>query len=283
MPLAAWARIGGRLGTRARLRVSGRLCRALLSDGVIYRGVGGFGFRIDRDDPFQAAMLLGMYDPIVESLIRRYTPRGGTTIDAGAHLGYFSLRFARLVGPEGAVHSFECDPRLVPRLTQHVELNGLDWVNVNACGLLDRELDAAPFYLPEQLGWSSVLEGAWGATKAATVRMVSLDRYALDNRIEPEQLSFIKLDIEGSELSALKGARDLLQASAAPVLIEYLPERMRAMGSNPEELLELMAALGYEPWAPAVVRRGSVELAPGVVPKAGEDVLFLKRGGQQRC
>lgn len=243
---------------------------------MVYRARGGFAFAVDRDDPFQAMMLLGAYDPVIEHLVHRYTPVGGTVIDGGAHLGYFSLRFARLVGPTGAVHAFECDPRLVPRLERHVQLNALPWIKVNATGLSDRE-DTSELYLPDQLGWSSTLKGAWGATERATVAMTTIDRYVRDTEIDPTRLSFIKLDIEGSEAAALRGAYGVLRATSAPVLLEYLPERLGEMNEAADDLLALMDDLGYEPWAPAIGSRGKVELRPGTRPSVGEDLVFLKR------
>jgi FkbM family methyltransferase len=221
-------------------------------------------------------MLFGLYDPVVESILRQYTPIGGTVIDAGAHLGYFSLRFARQVGPTGAVHAFECDPRLISRLRRHVKVNGLDWVIVNECGLLDHDTAEARLYLPSQLGWASMLEHAWGAEDHVAVKMVTLDGYVTEKGIDPEQLSFVKLDVEGCELQAIRGGRSVLASTSAPVLLEYIPSRMRATGQDPDELLSLMAELGFHPWSPVAMRRGQVKLAPGTEPRVGEDILFLK-------
>lgn len=282
LALAAWSRIGRHFGIQSRLRVSRRLCHALLADHTAYRGAGNFAFEIDVDDKFQATMLLGFYDPVVEAILRQYVPAGGIAIDAGAHLGYFSLRLARLVGAGGAVHAFECDPRLVPRLKRHVELNSLSWVTVNPCGLLDRESGEVQLYLPRQLGWSSVLEGAWNATECVPVQMVTLDGYATEHQIDPQQVSFIKLDVEGAELAAVRGASDVLAATSAPVLIEYLPERLNAMRDDPEELLALMTNHGFEPWVPRCFRRGRVQLTRGTVPSIGEDILFLKPSSPRR-
>lgn len=241
-----------------------------------YRGMDGLALAIDRDDPFQAIMLLGLYDPVVKAIIERYTPAGGIVIDGGAFIGYIALLFARRVGPTGSVHSFECDPRVLPRLRRNVEINGMDWVTVNPRGLFDHttELQLA---LPAQLGWASMQPGAWGATESTAVAMVALDDYVAERGIDPDRISFIKLDVEGSELQALQGARATLAAASAPVLVELIPDRMRALGQDPGELLELMNALGYEPWSPLRLRKGALRLRPGAEPQVGEDVLFLKR------
>jgi tRNA A58 N-methylase Trm61 len=108
-------------------------------------------------------MLLGWFEPIVEALISRYARPGGVIIDAGAQLGYFTLRFARAVGPEGAVHAFECDPRVITRLRQHVQINGCDQ------------------------------KGTWDGPHDDQVTSISVDDYVDEHGIDPARVQFIKL------------------------------------------------------------------------------------------
>jgi len=274
--LRAWSRIGRRIPIAARLRVTRWLCRLLVSSGETYAATGGFAFSIDPEDPFQGTMLVGLYDPVAEAILRLYTPVGATVIDGGAHLGYFSLRLGRWVGPTGQVHAFECDPRLLPRLRRHLDLNGLHWVTMNPLGLSDR-LGEQRLYLPGQLGWASTLTGAWGARDTATVEMTTLDDYVAQTGLAAGRISLIKLDLEGSELRALHGGRRTLAATSAAVLVELIPGRMRAAGQDPAELLALMAGLGFAPFSPVRVSRRRLGLVAGAEPAIGEDVLFLKR------
>jgi FkbM family methyltransferase len=273
--LRAWSRVGAAVPIGRRLQVSRLLTRRLISGDTAYRTPQGFAFEADPDDRFQPTMLVGLHDPDLEAVIRRFTPAGGTVVDGGAHLGYFTMMMAQLVGPKGSVHSFECDPRVVPRLRAHLELNGLSWVTLNARGLLDRELDDQPVFLPEQLGWASATANTWGATDSAVARMTTLDHYVVEAGLDPARISFFKLDVEGAELAALRGATETLQQTDSPVLVEYLPDRMRAQGEDPAELLGLMEGFGYHPWRLTTRRRG-LRLLQGAEPMIGEDLLFLK-------
>ena len=258
-PLRAWSVIGRALPYKARRAGALALSRRLLEPRRLYRIPGDYVFGIDSTDPFQALMVTGLYDRKLTHLACRYARAGTTVIDGGAQLGYLTLRLARSVGSTGEVHAFEPDPRVAPALREHVACNQLSWVTVNECGLLDRT-GAVELVLPEVIGWASVIPGAWGAQETARVRMTTLDRYLNEHRIDAENVSLIKLDLEGAELEALRGARGTLAGTRAAVLVEYLPERMRHLGQDPQELLRLMRSSGFsEP------RR--------VTP---EDLLFVK-------
>lgn len=242
--------------------------------GQPYRVADGFILTIDPEDHFQAMMAVGLFDPSVAQVLRRYSRPGSTVLEAGGHLGYFTLRLGRWVGPRGAVHSSEPDPRIHSRLREHVAANALDWVTVNPSGLLDAPVEAE-ISLPDVLGWASIVPGAWGATQTARVQMTSIDAYVAERGIDPRQISLVKLDVEGAELDALHGAANTLAAGDPAVLVEYLPERIRLRGQEPEDLLSFMREHGYAPWVPRPRRRG-FDLQAGTQTVHGDDVLFLK-------
>lgn len=275
-PLRAWLPLAPLAPRRLTTAAGSRLARALLEPNQAYAGADGFVMRIDPTDRFQVAMLTGAYDPLAEALVARYARPGSAVVDAGAHLGYFTLRLARAVGPQGSVHAFECDPRLIPRLREHVTLNRLDRVHVEQFAAAERSGDELTLHLPAQLGWASLRAGIWPDEATAKVRTAAIDD-VLDNAdVAAGDVSFVKLDVEGAELDALRGLSRTLERGRPALLVEYIPWRMRALGQDPEDMLGVLAEAGYTPWSPRR-RLGRVVLTPGVEPGAGEDVLFLKR------
>jgi FkbM family methyltransferase len=243
-PLRAWSVIGRALPYRARRSGALALSQRLLESHRLYSTPDGYLFGIDSADAFQALMVTGLYDSEVTRVACGYARPGTVVIDGGAQLGYLTLRLARAVGAAGQVHAFEPDPRAVPMLREHVVSNQLPWVTVNESGLLDRAC-SVDLALPAVLGWASVIPGAWNAEATARVPMTTLDVYVSEHRIEPEEISLIKLDLEGAELDALRGARGTLSATHSAVLVEYLPERMRQVGQDPQELFRLMHSCGF--------------------------------------
>lgn len=276
LPLRAWQPLASRASARVRIDVTGRLARMLLQPDRAYVGAGGFVMRIDPSDRFQAAMLTGAYDPLVEAVVARHATPGSVAVDAGAHFGYFTLRLARAVGPSGSVQAFECDPRLVPRLREHVQANDLDWVEINEMAASARSGDEITLHLSAQLGWASVHEGIWPDERTATVRTAAIDDVLEDAGVDPRSVSFVKLDVEGAEVEALHGLRRTLTQGRPALLVEFIPWRIRALGDDPDELVAWLAEAGYAPWFP-IQRHGRLKLVPGVDTGDGEDVLFLKR------
>jgi FkbM family methyltransferase len=253
------------------------LANRLIRPDRAYRTTAGHLFRADPRDPFQLEMLLGRYDPVLDALVREYVAEGAEVVDAGAHLGHLTLRLGRAVGPAGRVHAFECDPRLAGRLREHVELNGLAHVRVNDVALLDRDDAQVTLHVTEQLGWSSVAGAMWDVSGETTVQAVTFDSYAAQAGVDPARLAFVKVDIEGAELAALRGMRETLGAARAAVLVEYMPWRLEYAGEDPAELPRLMESLGFEPFSPRVSARGGLKLEPGTEGAVGRDVLFLRR------
>lgn len=259
-----------------QLRRSHRLAVKGIDSTELYRDAAGFAFRIDSQDPFQAAMLLDLFDRQAGWLMARYARPGAVAIDVGAHLGYFTLRLARLVGPTGAVHAFEPDPRLYSRLCEHVRANGMDrTVTANEVGLLDRAQEAQPLALRPQLGWSSVVAVAGESSEMVSVGMTTLDSYVERSGIDPADIGFIKVDVEGAEDAVLRGAGATLAATSAAVLVEQVAERTEAAGHDAGAVAAFMHELGFSAFVP-VRRRGQLVLAPGTVPAIGMDVLFLR-------
>jgi FkbM family methyltransferase len=274
-PIRAWLALDAR-GPRGR-RLALRLARSLLEPRRPYRTPKGFVLRIDPADPiFQPAMLLGLFDPVVEAVIRTFARPGCVAIDAGAHIGYFTMLMADAVGPEGSVHAFECDPRIVSQLRDNVALSDLAWVNVNDSALWSCARDELVMQLTEMPGWSYLDRGMWQPIGSATVSAVALDGYLRARKIEPRDVGFIKLDVEGAEPEALAGMRATLAETQAAVLIEFQRWAMLADESRQRRILDLMAAYDYRPFSPSRRREGGLKLVPGVAPTQGEDVLFLK-------
>jgi FkbM family methyltransferase len=127
---------------------------------------------------------------------------GSVFYDIGANVGLYSLLAGRLVTP-GKIYAFEPLPRNVWYLRRHLELNRIENVEVFELAVSDRSGSA---FLEET---ACRLMGRLAREGSIHVRTATLDSLLLEERISPPDV--IKMDIEGAELLALRGASECIQ------------------------------------------------------------------------
>jgi hypothetical protein len=59
------------------------------------------------------------------------------------------------------------------------------------------------------------------------------------------EIDLIKIDVEGSELGVIRGGINSITVSRPTIFVELLRKWMRPFGSSPQDVSELLAALGY--------------------------------------
>lgn len=187
-------------------------------------------------------------DEGVLRLIKRHLPEDGTFLDIGANIGSFTLVGAR-VAKRGRVHSFEPSDHHFRRLSHNVALNGFGNVTLNKLGLSDQP-GSATLFLPSVSGQmnnsgaaSLYAASAPGAQVTEEVALVTLDDYVRDHGIS--RIDLIKIDIEGAEFIALRGARATLEKFRPIVLMEMDKDSMQRACCKAEDILEFWRALGY--------------------------------------
>jgi FkbM family methyltransferase len=174
-------------------------------------------------------------------LLARHLSPGSVVVDAGANIGIYSQFLAKCVGPAGMVHSFEPDLENFARL--RAALAGLPNVRVNRLALSDNTGDSR-LYLSQQLN----VDHRTYPTEGETRRSVSIRSITLDDYFKPgERVDLIKMDIQGYELHALRGAnRVLVDNPDIMLLLEFWPYGLKQAGANWEELVQMLRDLSME-------------------------------------
>jgi len=257
-----------------RLRLAG-VVKALWPDGAraaanaAYRGVvqapeeplyvGGQRMFLASAGRYASPdMAMGVYEPGTTRLIERLLKPGDCVLDIGAHVGYYALLAARLVGSGGQVFAFEPEPENYALLVQNVALNGYRNITAVQRAVSDHAGAGQLFLSTADNGRHSLyrLEGSRGACVA--VQTTTVDEFLAALGWPP--VHFIKLDVEGGELAALSGMTGCLARSPRIALIvEYCPWIMQALGTVPQRLPEALLKLGLE--SAVVSDRGTVSLA----------------------
>jgi FkbM family methyltransferase len=181
-------------------------------------------------------------------LIEQSRP-GDVVLDVGANIGYFTVLLAASVGPSGRVFAYEPHPSNADLIARSVKENGQEavvTVRRVAVGQSEGELELA--FVPEERATNS--GGAFllaaGMAPPRGHRTTRVPVVALDQEELPGRVTLIKIDIEGGEPQALRGARRLLARDRPKVLAEINANALRRAGEPADDPLTFMADLGYE-------------------------------------
>ena len=183
-------------------------------------------------------------------LLRRELEPGMVHLDLGANIGYYALFAARRVGPGGRVLCVEPDPRNLELLRRNVSLNHFDdMVEIHAVAASDTAGLATMYRAPASNLNTLVVPSATSESRRHE-EQVTVETVTIDSLMEKRggRLNFLRMDIEGYEVDALRGGLKTLAASPPPckILLEthaqmYGPER--DFGAVLRELL----SLGFAP------------------------------------
>jgi FkbM family methyltransferase len=201
--------------------------------------------------PRARARLSWRLDPahrFVREVLAALVHPGDVVLDVGASWGMFTYRLARQVGPEGLVHSFEPNPRVLPSLEAIAAVS--PGVVVHPVGLSDAPGRAslqvptlrravAPPRAIDPMASLSVPDNRLDAEHET----VSVEVQRLDDVLDARRpVSFVKCDVEGHELAVLRGAEAVLAGRPA-ILIEV---EQRHQDTPIEDVFEHLAERGYD-------------------------------------
>lgn len=215
---------------------------------------------------------LGTFEPHCLRYVRRCAPTGGTVVDVGANIGVYSLEGSLAVGPSGRVIALEAAPPHVDALRRNLQLNAMGNVSVVevAVGEVPGEATLG-LRKGANLGMFTVAPG--GGEEAYRVEVRRLDDVLQDLGVRDVDL--IKMDIEGSEFRALRGASRTLAQCKPTLLVELNDDALERCGSSTGEVKRLLREAGYRGWL--LTRGGSLPI-PEAQPTHGcVECIYIHR------
>lgn len=213
-----------------------------------YRLVGGGGFGVGYQllnlsafDPDEVGLALRLLETRRENF-----GDGVTAIDCGANIGVHTIEWARFMFGWGEVIAFEAQERVFYALAGNIAMNNCFnarafWAAVGeTVGSI--RVPRPNYFVPSSFGSLEIRKTATTEyigqdvdySDAATVetQMLPLDDLGL------RRLDFIKIDIEGMEMDALKGARKSIELFKPQMIIEKIK-------ANENDIVEFVKAFGY--------------------------------------
>lgn len=203
--------------------------------------VGGRLMYLDPVDSLRLS-INGVYEEFETSIISQLTKPGDVVVDVGAHIGYYTLILADLVGPKGRVFAFEPDPVNFKLLSKNVKVNEFNSVTLINQAVTDKAGEVKLFTSQENFGDHQIYSSDL-SRKSVKVKATSLDKYFRSKA----KIDLIKIDIQGSEPAALAGMRQLLLANPnIIVLSEFWPWGINQFGYNPGDYLKQWLSMGFK-------------------------------------
>jgi FkbM family methyltransferase len=208
----------------------------------------------------------GVFDLIVAEVITRLLDKDETALDIGANIGQFSILMARLVGSKGSVLSFEPHPVLFKKLNQNLE----EYLNLGIVRVYNIAIGESPadgFLIEEEgflanQGTSRVDFKNCEKTIRHKIRIETIDNIVNNNKI-----SLLKMDVEGFEEFVLRGASKLLEKKS---IRDIIYEDLDFQNSN---VTNILVQSGY-----TIFSLHADKLKPRIC-RLKREIVF-KRGGE---
>jgi FkbM family methyltransferase len=186
----------------------------------------------------RALLEYGEYGEIEAEFLRQCQIKPGRIVEVGANIGSHTVGLAKAAAARGeTMEVFEPQPLIFQNLCANLALNGLRNVRAwpFACG---DEAGTVSFAEPDYDALGNFGGVAMSRAKAGPGR-VSVPCVRLDDVLGEEAVALIKVDVEGFELAALRGAGRILEHSRPFLYVE----NDRPAGSK--ELIEWLWSRGY--------------------------------------
>lgn len=170
-------------------------------------------------------------------LLKQYIKPGDAVLDIGANIGFYTEIMSGLVGKNGIVHAFEPDAtnfRHLQDRTKH-----LSNTRINSKAVADKP-QTLKIYTSKQLNVDHRTYKPDDYDAEIDIEAIAMDDYLMGSEV-----SFIKMDIQGFEMNAVKGMIRTLARGNVKMLSEFWPYGMRKAGSSALEYYQFLKNAGF--------------------------------------
>ena len=189
-------------------------------------------------------MKAGVYfEPEVIAIARKLIKRGTVVLDVGSNFGQMAILFSKLVGEDGLVYAFEADDYVFEVLKKNIAANNCKNV-IPVFGAVHNEAGKELIF-PKQDFVQFDAYGSYGidptAESGRKVRSIKIDDIEF---IKP--VSFMKVDVQGSDFFAMEGARETVLHHKMPILFEFEQQFQEQFGTTFQNYVSFVNEVDYK-------------------------------------
>ncbi|MFZ0335392.1 MAG: FkbM family methyltransferase [Candidatus Acidiferrales bacterium] len=207
-----------------------------------YRSEGGWIYLNIKESRMMLERAFGCYELSKQQALKQFLRPGSTFVDVGCNKGDFALLASRLVGSQGRVLAFEPHPENCHWIRRSIAKNAYHNLDLYELALSDAN-GIAQLHLGEKSGFHTLLAGT-PRKETGTIQVQTRRLEDLLAEVQFERpIDAIKIDVEGAEMSVLRGARETI--SRNPHIVLFLDIHPH-LGVKPKEVFEYLRGLGLQ-------------------------------------
>jgi len=185
-----------------------------------------------------------LWEPHFKAVLDAMVRPGATVFDAGSNFGYNAVMMCKHIGPQGILYGVEPQRLIFQQLCGNLILNNCHNAYVYNTALSATEgelvfLDEVDYDAP----WVNIGDVS---IRGKNISNEAVHTWSLDTNFGAMQtLDFIKMDIQGAELYALKGGQTLIKQHEPDLFIEIEPHQLAKFKVDALDLVDYLRYLGY--------------------------------------
>lgn len=185
-----------------------------------------------------------VWEPQTTKLLLHFSKAAKNVIIAGAYFGDQAIPVAVNIKGTGVCHTFEPNKNNSDLIKENAALNGLTNVLINNLALWNKSGEKLVFEGEDAL--ASTITAA--ETAENVLHTITIDDYVAENDVG--EVNLLMIDVEGSEIKVLEGAKEMLQKYKPVVVFEtHSLYNDWSNGLENSDSVKLMTGLGYEVFA----------------------------------
>lgn len=191
----------------------------------------------------QSIIANGIFEKEVVDLAAKYIRKNTAVLDIGSNFGQMSILFSQMTGESGKVYSFDADSFIFEILKKNIEINNRK--NIFPTFGAVHNKSGEELFFPQQDFVEFQTYGAYGidynSSKGRKVTSITIDSLNI-----PEEISFMKIDIQGGDLQAMQGAVETIKKNRMPIIFEYEYHFEDKFKLNFQEYVDFVASINYK-------------------------------------
>ena len=180
------------------------------------------------------------YDRLTKEIIKKVVSPNSVCVDVGCHKG----EILDLIFKESKQKHFAFEP--IPALNQTLTKKYGESINLFNCALSDKEGETTFNYVKNAPAYSGIKQRKYSIAnpeiEKITVPLKMMDEVIANTR----NIDFIKIDVEGAELSVLKGAKKIIQQHQPIIIFECGLGASDFYGTTPEDVFIFFQNIGMK-------------------------------------